>query len=243
MEEIQNQDIKTSQEPPQEPPPEQPIVEKKERKKKDTTGTFRLYAVVNPFNNEVVVKRFREIEPPIGVVFVKYLEGCPEREKFAEFNDGSSVWTWTTQQKRLEATIAILSRGKVKFLDKDNIKGVTDIIPMELEPEVEKVKREPKPRVKKEQPVEGETPTGGFNMMDPRQDAFEFFSAEEPEATPETTPEELETPPEVPEEKEEIQQFSMRKDAVEYAKTLGYSKKQIEDYVRKIDGFWTVVQS
>jgi hypothetical protein len=221
MEEIQNQD--TTQEQPM-----QEQVEKKERKKKDTSSAFRLYAVVNPFNNEVVVKRFREMEPPIGVVFVKYLEGCPEREKFAEFPDGSSVWTWTTQQKRFESTIAILSRGKVAFLDKDNVKGVSEIIPMELEPEVEKVKREPKPRAK----IECETPTGGFNMMDPRQETFQFFPAEESEITPE-----------VPEESKENQQFSVRKDAVEYAKVLGYSKKQIEDYVRKIDGFWTVVQS
>ena len=214
-------------------------VEKKERKKKDVSGGFRSYATVNPFNDEVVVKRFRETETPFGVVFVKYLEGTPERSKFAEFADGSSVWTWTTQQKRFDSTIAILSSGKVKFIDKDNVKGQTTIAAMAFEPEIVKEKRERKPRVEKEKQGNEIQEFTGFNKMDPTQHAFEFFGSEE-EEIPTGEPAE-----EVPQEAtdSEQQQFSERKDAVEYAKTLGYSKKQIGDYVRKIDGFWTVVQS
>lgn len=232
MEEIQNQDTAVETTVEQK--------EKKERKKKDTSGEFRLYATTNPFNGEVVVKRFRQPEVPIGVIFVKYLEGTPEREKFAEFADGSSVWTWTTQQKRFDATLGILSRGKVKYLEKDTITGVTEILTMEEEPVVKKekvVKAKRVPRTKEERFEDFEKELQGLNKLDPSQETFEFFGSEEPvEQTETTEPTEQETA-------EETQQFSVRKDAVEYAKTLGYSKKQIEDYVRKIDGFWTVVQS
>lgn len=233
MEEIQNEDTAVEKN-------EVAEVAKKERKKKDTSGEFRLYATTNPFNGEVVAKRFRQPEVPIGVIFVKYLEGTPEREKFAEFADGSSVWTWTTQQKRFDATLGILSRGKVKYLEKDTITGVTEIATLQEEPVVKKeksVRAKKVPKTKEERFEEFGKSLQGLNKLDPSQEAFTFFGSEEPaEPIEAVEPTEQEMP-------EEPQQFSMRKDAVEYAKTLGYSKKQIEDYVRKIDGFWTVVQS
>jgi hypothetical protein len=120
--------------------------EKIGRKKKDLSGDFRYYAVENPFNKGIHVKRFREtVGTPVGAIFCKLVEGTSEYAKYAE-SDGSCLVTWFLQEARGTAYAKRLSSGTVEYVIQDEVVVQHSIVSVDA-PVVEK--KESKPRVEK----------------------------------------------------------------------------------------------
>jgi hypothetical protein len=210
--------------------------EKKERAKKDLSGEFRYYAVENPFNGSITVKRFREtVGVPLGAIFVQYKEGTPERAKYGE-EDGTGLVTWFLQEARGVDRSKALASGTVPYVDHEDVRVQRAIVMVEApaEPEktkrAEKVKKEPKEKaVRKTREKKVFAPSEEtVNTVDPP--TFKYYEASDDEEVP-------------TEETSKVQKFASKKEALSYARVLGLTSKDVEDRVKKIDGYWQIVQN
>jgi hypothetical protein len=204
-----------------------------------STERFVTWAVTNPHNGEILQKNFRESQIPMGVVFVKFLEGTPERTKSEHLlcADGSVAWTWTTQKKRFDATLRDLASGRRIYLDKESVVGDMNVLRVgfveekkQRAPKVAKVAKERTPRKPREEGTETKPRSTSFKGLLPEDDCesmelnFESFTEDGGTAV-------------------EVRAFSSKKRALDHAKTLGMNESDAESAVTKVDGEWTVTQN
>lgn len=209
-------------------PTQEASPEKKERKKKDLSGDFRYYAVENPFNKGITVKRFREtVGTPLGAIFCKLKAGTPEYEKYAE-EDGSCLVTWFLQEARGASRAKQLASGVVPYVIHDEVivqRSITVIDAPVEPPKQTRQKAEPKERKTREKKAKVQESSPVENS-----ESFKFYEA--PDEDEDTS-----------EKDEPVGKFSFRKEALSYARKLGLSGKDADNSVKKIDGYWQVVQS
>jgi hypothetical protein len=217
--------------------PETETVEKKPRKARDVTSNFVVYAVENPYNQEITTKRFRASETPIGVIFVKLIrEFAPEVALSRVCADDSFLCTWSTKEERLKAVARAIEAGQCKFFQKDSVK-----IQLNVACVGEELPKEKQPRKAKEPRVAKEKTPREPRAFTNRQPSM--FKGLLPEGELDDVQLKFESYQEDGSTAVEIRTFSSKKRALGYAKELGLSQEEAEKSVEKIDDSWRVVQS